>query len=77
MLIPFWFRTNKGLGYGVTARSQREATLLLRDLGYPVQGEDVVEVVANIRFADLDQNHVVPNVGLMPAIGVWYPRHNL
>ena len=77
MLIPFWFRLDKNFGYGVTAASQDDAETLLRTFGYPRDGEVVMEVVHNVKFSDLNQDHVVPNAGPMVFRGVWYPRHNL
>ena len=77
MLIPFWFRTSKGLGYGVTAASQSEAETLLHTLGYPRNDELVLEVIPVVRHADLDQNHVTPNAGPLAVRGVWFPKHNV
>ena len=36
MLTSFWFNTNKGLGFSVTAESQEAAEELLRQYGYPL-----------------------------------------
>lgn len=77
MLIPFWFKTSPGLGYGVTAASEEEAAQLLSDLGYPRPGEQIIAVLTNVAFGSLDQNHVVPNAGPMVVRGVWFPMHNL
>jgi hypothetical protein len=77
MLIPFWFKTNTGLGYGVTASSQDAAMELLRTFGYPRPGEEIMEVVTDVGFAALDQNHVVPNAGPIVVRGVWFPKHNV
>jgi hypothetical protein len=76
MLIAFWFKTNRGLGYGVTAASQAEAEELLREYGCPPSGVEVTEVIRNIQHKDLEQNHVVPNAGPMVVRGVWYPWLN-
>jgi hypothetical protein len=77
MLIPFWFKTSAGLGYGVTASSQDEAMQLLHVFGYPRSGEEITEIVPGIDFATLDQNHVVPNAGPVTVRGVWFPIHNV
>jgi hypothetical protein len=77
MLIPFWFDTNTGLGYGVTAKSQAEALRLLAHLNYPRPGEHITGVTPRVDPATLDQNHVVPNAGPMVVLGVWFPRHNV
>jgi hypothetical protein len=77
MLTAFWFRTSRGLGYGVTAPTREIAEQLLGQQGLPEPGVEVVEVIAGIRFADLDSGHVVPNAGPMQIQGVWFPRLNL
>ncbi|WP_141455424.1 hypothetical protein [Pseudoxanthomonas sp. z9] len=77
MLIAFWFRTSHGLGYGVTAPTKELAMRLLARQGLPEPGVEIVEVIAGIRFADLDPAHVVPNAGPMQIQGVWFPRLNL
>ena len=77
MLVPFWFKTNPGFGYGVTAISQAEAEQFLRESGYPPDGTEVIEVIHNVQHKDLKQNHVVPNAGPMVMRGVWYPWHNI
>lgn len=77
MLVPFWFKTSQGLGYGVTATSQAEAEELLRHYGYPPDGVALTEVIRNIQQKDLEQNHVVPNAGPMVVRGVWYPWRNM
>ena len=77
MLTRYWFRVSEVLGYGVTAASRKEAEGLLHSFGYPRAGERVVEIVENIDFQLLDQNHVLPNAGPSVIRGVWFPRHNL
>jgi hypothetical protein len=77
MLIPFWFETSVGLGYGVTAASLEEAMQLLRLCGYPRSGEAITAVVPGVEFDALDQKHVVPNAGPTAVRGVWFPMHNV
>lgn len=77
MLIRYWFKTNPGLGYGVTAASEEEARALLNELGYPRSSEVIIEIQSGVVFTSLDQNHVVPNAGPMGVRGVWFPMHNL
>ena len=77
MLMPFWFHTDRGLGFGGTAESRQAAEKLLRDYRYLGGNLHIVGVTENIRFEDLDQNHVVPNAGPMVVRGIWYPRHNI
>ena len=76
MLIRFWLQTSTGLGYGVTAESEEAALALLQDFGYPLIGQQILGIVRNVLANDLDQLHVVPNAGLLPVRGVWFPNHN-
>ena len=75
-LTAYWFRTSKGLGYGVTAFSEEDAEQLLQGFGYPRDGEAVMGVVVGIVQTQLDQNHVVLNAGPIVVRGVWYPNHS-
>ncbi len=77
MLRRFWFRTEIGLGYGVTAFSRSDAEQLLRDRGYPDNSRPIIEVVEDVDVSALDQSHVLPNSGPVVVRGVWYPCHNL
>jgi hypothetical protein len=76
MLTAFWFRTSKGLGYGVTAFSQEDAEELLRSFGYLRDGETLKAIEKGVAHTQLDQDHVVPNMGPIVVRGVWYPNHS-
>jgi hypothetical protein len=77
MLRRYWFFTNRGLGYGVTAHSESDALSLLEALGYPREGESIGRVASDIPIAELDANHVLSNAGPVTVRGVWFPCHNL
>ena len=77
MLKPFWFHTDHGLGFGVTTESRQAAEKLLQDYRYPDGDLNIVAVTENVRFEDLDQNHVAPNAGPMVVRGIWYPQQNI
>lgn len=77
MLIAYWFKTEVGLGYGVTAESESAARRLLAEAGYPGEGERIVDVVVGVSHAELDQGHVAPNAGPIVVRGVWFPRMNV
>jgi hypothetical protein len=77
MLRRFWFRTEVGLGYGVTAFSRSDAEQLLRAHGYPDGSRPIIEVVEDVDVSALDQSHVLLNSGPVVVRGVWYPCHNL
>ena len=77
MLTRFWFKTDRGLGYGVTAKSQADAEALLKSHGYPLPTERVLAVTRDVKMAALDKEDVVPNVGPLAVRGVWFPCRNL
>ena len=79
-LHRYWFDTKvKGIsGFGVTAYSVEDATTIVDDvaqhLGLSVE---VIKIVEDVDVRDLDQNHVVPNMGPPNFRGVWFPNLNL
>jgi hypothetical protein len=78
MLTRYWFRVDRGYGFGVTAESVADAELLLAFAGF-VRGRDfeVVDIFENVDVRTLDQDHVVPNMGPPNIPGIWFPRLNL
>ena len=77
-LRRFWFAIPGHLGIGVTAPTRSGAEALARDaarsLGWAL---DVTVCKEDVDVRDLDQRHVVPNMGPATFPGVWYPRMNL
>ena len=52
------------LGFGVTAWSVEDAIQLIKAHGFDIpESLDLLQVQENVTIADLDQNHVVPNMG--------------
>ena len=79
-LMALWYETTReGLPawYGVTAFSFEDAAQLLRRAGFPLEQGVAVKVTEDVTVDQLDQKHVVPNMGPMQVRGVWYPRLNL
>ncbi len=78
-LIAYWIvspRPHAPLGFGVTARSLDDALAIIRALDYGrFLPDDVgtIRVTENVRFADLDRGHIVPNMGPIVTRGMWYP----
>ena len=62
---------------GVTARSLEDALWLLEERGYFFHKSGPVDVRENITVTELDQNHVVPNMGPIVFRGIWYPCLNV
>jgi hypothetical protein len=78
-LRRFWFPIPGRLGIGVTAESRAEAEALAEQaaaqfrLPLPLELSSIVE---DVDIRDLDQNHVIPNMGSPNLRGVWFPRIN-
>ncbi|KGT81510.1 hypothetical protein MA20_01815 [Bradyrhizobium japonicum] len=66
-------------GFGITARDWQDAMYLLAEArgvlrGQPAE-ESMIESSTDVRsIDDLDQDHVVPNMGTMLRRGVWFPN---
>ena len=81
-LRRFWFvfehlgtPTPLNLGCGVTAFDYDDAVNILRKrvfVGMNLPG--ILECIENIDVSTLDRKHVLPNLGLVTARGVWFPQ---
>ena len=58
---------------GVTAFSIEDAKLLIESHNSFPDSLILRSVKENIKFEDLDQNHVVPNMKPITDRGIWYP----
>jgi hypothetical protein len=79
LLKTYWIESPalRSLGLGVTAFSRDDAFQLLNASGYTLSADDPsLRVTEGIAVADLDQNHIVPNMGPIVLRGVWYPCAN-
>ena len=80
LLKTYWIESPEihFLGLGVTAFSRDDAFQLLSASGYSLRSDDPsTRVTEGIQVADLDQNHVIPNMGPIVFRGAWFPRANL
>lgn len=78
LLTRYWFPATQGFGIGVTAFSLAQATeMALSVMSSLPSGARLGEPIANVDVADLDQGHVVPNMGACNFEGVWYPAQTL
>ena len=75
LLTAYWFEGESPPHYGVTAYSLDDARRLLDEAGFDVS-DGTWLVLEGVRVAELDQNHVVPNMGVIVRRGVWYPNFN-
>jgi hypothetical protein len=80
-LISFWIQSPDAGpldAYGVTAYSLSDALRILREFGVELPDDiSSFKVVEGIRVSDLDQNHIVPNIGPIVVRGVWYPHQKI
>jgi hypothetical protein len=78
-LTAYWIKSplpHAPLGFGVTARSLDDALAIIRALDYGrYLPDDLADlrVTEGITVADLDQPHVVANMGPIVVRGMWYP----
>ena len=83
LLFTYWLSFPKEIdlpmGIGVTAFSEEDAFLLIREQGISSWFDDATEIhiTRNVRIEDLDQSNIVPNIGPMQFRGVWYPCSNI
>lgn len=82
-LRRFWFsfdglppgHSAGGLGCGVTAESREAAEMLLSQTVFDGRAVPPPSaVLEDVDVRDLDQGHVVPNIGDASMRGVWFPR---
>ena len=78
MLRRYWFKTKEHVGFGVTAYSVDDAKRLIEDAARRLGSDyEILRIVEDVDVRDLDQGHVVPNMGPPNFRGVWYPMLNL
>ena len=78
LLHRYWFKTSEHRGLGVTAYSLDDAWSLIENAARYLEWKyEVLEVIEDVDVRDLDQGHVVPNMGPPNLRGVWYPMLNL
>lgn len=79
-LHRYWFRfetTSLVLqrGCGVTAYSREDALQVLCEQVFQGQALPVIrEIIEDIDVSTLDDEHILPNIGVTIWRGVWYPR---
>lgn len=83
MLHRYWIELNQTfeehapgalLGIGVTAYTEQDALNLVQKYLFPGERIPSVKCIReDIRIPDLDQNHVIPNMGVVSRRGIWFP----
>ena len=82
MLHRYWFTFNRSprhcvlnTGCGVTAVDEADARRMIEEQVYPLFGfQEIDRVVTDVDISTLDQGHVIPNMNMPLARGVWFPR---
>ncbi|WP_337147078.1 hypothetical protein [Mesorhizobium sp. Cs1299R1N3] len=71
---PYWITISGHLGVGVTARSKADALHLFELAFGSAQKIVSIEIIKDMN--DLDQNHVLPNLGSTNWLrrGIWFPQ---
>jgi hypothetical protein len=78
-LTAFWIKSplpHAPIGFGVTSWSLDDALGIIRALDYGRYLPDDlagVQVVEGVTVAELDQPHVIANMGPVAVRGMWYP----
>jgi hypothetical protein len=57
----------------VTAYSYEDALSLLKEKVFEGTEPPIIDVVPDVDISELDQNHVIPNMGVPVWRGVWFP----
>ena len=74
----YWLKLRNygpSLGFGITARDLNDAMSLLSIVARTSVDATMLESWKELQTADeLDQNHVVPNMGVIVRRGVWFPN---
>jgi hypothetical protein len=61
------------LGCGVTAEDPDEALELVRERVFDGQLPRLKKFIKDVDISTLDQDHVVPNMGVPAVRGIWFP----
>ena len=77
LLTRYWFKSEKGLGIGVSAYSLEDAISLVKgQYSAMYYSPDFSVYIENVDIQELDQGHVIPNMGVCTQRGVWFPILN-
>lgn len=79
-LKRYWFRfqrlphfTPLNIGCGVTAHDYNDALGLIRDKVFDGNDFVIMNYHEDVKPSELDQSHVVPNMGVITSRGIWFP----
>lgn len=74
-MTRYWFNTQSGRGVGVTAYDYDDAVAMVTEeefiMGMSPNFDNYIE---SVDIRTLDQNHVIPNMGVCSIRGIWFPN---
>jgi hypothetical protein len=71
MMHPYWINIEGQLGVGITARSDEDATMIF-EAAFGLQiSAGQIRAIGDMN--ELDQGHVIPNMGNWLKRGIWFP----
>ncbi len=62
------------LGYGITAVDAGDLMRIIWASSDLSAFADRIASIKEIRFEDIEKNHVLPNAGVHVVRGIWYPQ---
>jgi len=62
-----------GIGCGVTAIDEHDCQRLVESNSFSA-ARSIESIIEITNFEEIDQNHVVPNMGDLLARGFWFPN---
>ena len=75
LLKKYWFESESTLGIGVTAYDINDAKELILAEEYVMSLKPNLDsYIENIDIQKLDENHVIPNMGVVANRGIWFPN---
>ena len=67
------YHAGYGFGIGVTAFTLDDAKNLIGEQIFRIGLPEIDVIKINVKYDDLDEGHVKPNMGTISNRGVWYP----
>ena len=71
-LKRYWFAAKEGLGIGVTAFEIEDAKALIQSNKYVMKYKPKLEEYIQDIDIQVDQEHVIPNLGIVVHRGIWF-----
>ncbi len=69
------FGETLAMQYGVSAYSFDDAISLLKHKVFQKdEMPNAKKIIEGIKSEDLDQNHIIPNMGVITERGIWFPN---